>query len=334
MEIRFISPREGETVDLHTPELKAWLEARNSGIEDVRVGEPFDYLAPEVSGAERSHARKIPLRWEGEDGPVRVELVPVRYPEEKTVSVASGGETDGTNLRLGETYRCSVTAPDGRHAEMTFKTSSAAPRLLTVPGVSNVRDTGGWQVPGGRVRQGLLIRGGEMETHMTITDEGIRIMNEELRIRTDLDLRGEATIDTSPLGKGKLRRQVMGAYDDLIREDGSAVKAFFDLMGDPGNCPVYVHCWGGADRTGCLVLLWNAAMGVSEEDLLLDYELTSLCIWGLRSVRSDLFRRFWASLLPFGHEGAPLPELCVGYLRSIGVTDAQIRRLRKIYVEQ
>ena len=52
MEIRFISPREGETVDLHTPELKAWLEARNSGIEDVRVGEPFDYLAPEVSGAE------------------------------------------------------------------------------------------------------------------------------------------------------------------------------------------------------------------------------------------------------------------------------------------
>ena len=334
MEIRIVSPEDGGEVSLRTPELAAWLEARASGTVDVRAGEPFDYLAPEVSGAERSRAREIPLSWEGEDGPVRVEITPERFPEERTVKTARGGGTSVTNLRLGEVYRWRVTAPDGRAAEASFRTSADAPRFLTVPGVSNVRDTGGWRVPGGRVRQGLLLRGGEMDTHMTITAEGIRIMNEELRVRTDVDLRGEKELSVSPLGEGKLRRIVLEAYDDLVREDGEAVKAFFDLMEDPGNAPDYLHCWGGADRTGCLVLLWNAALGVSEEDLILDYEFTSLCIWGLRSVRSELFRRFWDALRPYGPAGADLPALCLGYLASVGVTEEQIGRLREIYVER
>ena len=334
MELRILSPGEGEIVDLQTRELKVWLAARQAGAGAVREGKSFDYLMPELEGTERSLARRIPLRWEGETGPVRVELTPERFPEERIEKDASGGGTTVTNLRLGERYRLCVTAPDGRRASAEFRTSAAAPRLLTVPEVSNVRDAGGWSVPGGRVRQGMVLRGGELDTHMTVTEEGIRILNGELHVRTDLDLREEATITVSPLGEGKLRWNVMGAYDDLVLRDGAAVKAFFDLLTDETVCPVYVHCWGGADRTGCIVLLLNAALGVSEEDLLLDYELTSLAIWGVRSVHSENFRKFLSALRPFGPEGASLPELCMGFLASVGVTEEQIRRLRALYVER
>lgn len=38
---------------------------------------------------------------------------------------------------------------------------------------------------------------------------------------------------------------------------------------------VYLHCVGGADRTGTLAFLIEALVGVSESDLSKDYELTS-----------------------------------------------------------
>lgn len=38
---------------------------------------------------------------------------------------------------------------------------------------------------------------------------------------------------------------------------------------------MYLHCVGGADRTGTLAFLIEALVGVSESDLSKDYELTS-----------------------------------------------------------
>ena len=52
-----------------------------------------------------------------------------------------------------------------------------------------------------------------------------------------------------------------------------------------GN-PIYVHCWGGADRTGASVMCIEGLLGVSEEDLMKDYELTSFSSYGTRR-RSD-----------------------------------------------
>jgi hypothetical protein len=49
------------------------------------------------------------------------------------------------------------------------------------------------------------------------------------------------------------------------------------------NYPVYLHCWGGADRTGTVVFLLQGIAGVSLADLAVDYELTSFANFGTRS---------------------------------------------------
>ena len=53
-----------------------------------------------------------------------------------------------------------------------------------------VRDVGGAITPEGKaVRQGLLYRGSEMNSHLTITEEGLNNMREVLKINTQLDIR-------------------------------------------------------------------------------------------------------------------------------------------------
>ncbi len=78
----------------------------------------------------------------------------------------------------------------------------------------------------------------------------------------------------------------------------------------------------------------NAARGVADSDLLLDYELTSLSIWGERSTSLDLFQDFLAELRPFGRPGDSLCVQCRGFLASLGFTSAHLARLRALLVEE
>ena len=41
------------------------------------------------------------------------------------------------------------------------------------------------------------------------------------------------------------------------------------------NKNVYIHCAGGADRTGALMILLESILGVVDSDVAKDYELTS-----------------------------------------------------------
>ena len=42
-----------------------------------------------------------------------------------------------------------------------------------------------------------------------------------------------------------------------------------------GNKNVYIHCAGGADRTGALMILLESILGVVDSDIAKDFELTS-----------------------------------------------------------
>ncbi|NIY15094.1 MAG: hypothetical protein GWM98_09410, partial [Nitrospinaceae bacterium] len=72
-------------------------------------------------------------------------------------------------------------------AVASFKTDPSPPRWIRVPGITNVRDLGGWPLPGGRrIRQGMVFRSSEMNGHLNLTSRGKHILEEELGIRTDL----------------------------------------------------------------------------------------------------------------------------------------------------
>ncbi|MBP9987604.1 MAG: tyrosine-protein phosphatase [Bacteroidales bacterium] len=217
-------------------------------------------------------------------------------------------------------------------------------RQINIPGCDNVRDVGGYPTADGRMtRRGLLYRGSEMtgikeEGHtLNITDEGKRILLEDLKIHSDVDLRGDYQCPegwASPLGPSvKYARFQIGAYIGAFIFDGHIKYAeCFKYLSHKENYPVYIHCFGGADRTGTVCFLLQMLLGVSYEDAIWDYELTSLTRFGHRG-RNDNpgFKNFWDLfvLLP----GKTLQEKAEAYMDAIGLTKEEIESLKSIFLD-
>ena len=228
------------------------------------------------------------------------------------------------NLIPGKTYYWKVQGTYSNDASETgsFTTKDSEVRAISVDGVSNVRDLGGYKVGNGNVNYGLLYRGGKLNgtaSGESITDEGKATMLDLLGIKTEIDLRSASddggqtqnaigdgvryvkiplgqyanVIDYESwqnLGKDK----VSGGYDANNR---NAIKQLFELLADESNYPVYFHCNAGADRTGTLALLINGLLGVDEQSLIKDYELTTFSRYGkrLRSKVSEDGKSFTSS---------------------------------------
>ena len=93
-----------------------------------------------------------------------------------------------------------------------------------------------------------------------------------------------------------------------------------------------MHCTGGADRTGTVAFLFNALLGVSEAELIQDYEITTFSIYNTRSTQSgayaEMFQEFLNKL--YTYEGETLSQKTENYMLSIGVTQAEIDSIRII----
>ena len=181
---------------------------------------------------------------------------------------------------------------------------------------------------GNKVKQGLLYRGSELNSHVTITDSGLKTMREDLKIKTVLDIRGSTEI-VKDIYKGGYVNIPVKAYGDYIDEPEQNRK-IFEFLSDETNYPVYFHCWGGADRTGTIAFLLNAFLGVGEKDLIDDYEITTLSIWGVRSRNTDLFRSLIEKLDEF--DGETLKQKVENFMLESGVTPAQLESIRRIFL--
>ena len=97
------------------------------------------------------------------------------------------------------------------------------------------------------------------------------------------------------------------------------------------GCPIDFHCIAGQDRTGAVAFILNGLLGVSEEDLYLDWEVTG----------------FWNENAGFNHKnrfdhlvngfqklkGENLHEKIENYVLSLGFTRADIEKFRSIMLE-
>lgn len=218
----------------------------------------------------------------------------------------------------------------------SFKTADT-PRMLNVEGLVNVRDFGGRKtVDGQRIKQGLLYRGSEMdgsvEEAYAITADGVDTMLNDLKIKTDMDLRTKHN-DTGvlPLGQGVERTfYEMVAYEDCFTMRGeNLVRKVFVQLADKNNYPTYLHCTYGLDRTGTVCYLLGALLGMSEEDLETDYRLSALALGRLTE---DAYGEFKTKLATY--EGETLQEKTENYLLSAGVTEEEIAAIRAIFLEK
>ena len=104
----------------------------------------------------------------------------------------------------------------------------------------------------------------------------------------------------------------------------------FSLLTCEENYPLIIHCWGGIDRTGTWLYILGGMLGVSEDALGLDYELSSFSRWGRRSRVSEQFLEFLNGLYKYGSN---VKEASTGFMKACGMTDEQLEKIKSILLE-
>lgn len=114
---------------------------------------------------------------------------------------------------------------------------------------------------------------------------------------------------------------------------GTSMKPVFTSLANYDNYPVYMHCWGGADRTGTVAFMVEGLCGVSEEDLAIDLEQTAFSMFGNR-YRYDNGSYLYGSTVKKMKEysGDTLQEKFENCAENtIGLTKAQISNIQNIF---
>lgn len=216
-----------------------------------------------------------------------------------------------------------------------FKTANT-PRIISTEGVWNMRDIGGVEtLDEKKLRQGLVYRGVELDGDVyekyCITEEGTRVLTEELGIRTELDLRGKKENTKDMLGpdvKHNVYSSIYAYSDSLISYYTKNYRQLFSDLAKEETYPAYIHCSYGKDRTGTVIFLLQLLLGVSEEDAYREWELSVLLDGVIDYIPME---KYIADLKKL--EGDTMQEKVENHLLSIGVTKSEIENIRKILIE-
>lgn len=249
------------------------------------------------------------------------------------------------HLHLGTRYYWKVIAHCeekvvAESAVATLTTHDSLPRWIMAPGITNVRDLGGWPLPhGGKIRQGMIYRTSELNGHLAITAEGERVLMDELHIRTDIDLRGTSEFPAPALASERVQwiNIPVLPYGGIVDEGElgkAAYRKIFAIFAEAERYPLFFHCWGGADRAGTVAFLLGALLGMSTEQLITDYELTSLSVWGQRLSGSDEFSSLLRALSQDDYESYTIGQQVERYLYDIGVSKSEMTAIRNLLIEQ
>ena len=197
------------------------------------------------------------------------------------------------NLIPQSVYWYRVFDANGRQVSNGIFKTQGYQRLIRTEKVLNVRDIGGWKCDGGRIAYGKIYRGAALEGITSeagpVSDSDIKEFTDVLGVGAEVDLRAESTISKSPLGSNVTYKKIVtSAYMNLMENtrpdnyvgSGDYYAKMASLMDHlvsslKAGKGVYFHCTWGADRTGSVLALIEALCGVSEADVVKDWELTS-----------------------------------------------------------
>ncbi len=324
-----ISPTNGSTVKLANNDIYNWY---NSYTQVPSHSEAY------YQHKDLFHPIPLTLTWEAQ-----------RPAEYYRVTVSSNSDlSNGENyvltspsltlseLFVGTQYYWQIDAVYGnrtvRSDVYTF-TTAMSPRTVKIEGVSNTRDFGGYSTAFGyRVKQGMFYRGGQLED---ITPAGRDYILNTLGIKTDLDVRNGSS---SVLGSAVKFYSFNGhAYSLQQPEDAAVVAPQVRVFADPSNYPIYLHCSLGRDRTGTIACVIGALLGMDEETLRMDYELSVFSVTGTldNASISSLHASVNSVLNQLNsYPGNTLAQRTESYLLGIGITAAEIQSIRNILLDK
>jgi protein-tyrosine phosphatase len=174
-------------------------------------------------------------------------------------------------------------------------------RHIPLEGAVNFRDLGGYRGAGGRtIRWRTLFRADGL-SRLTHAD---RAVIRQLGIATVVDLRttdevarGRFPVDEIPVGfhhlplldevpdpqRFEMTPGMLGAqYREIARDAGAQIARVLTIVAERRAHPVIVHCTAGKDRTGVLVAVLMALLGVDDETIVHDYMLSADAMVALR----------------------------------------------------
>jgi hypothetical protein len=140
-----------------------------------------------------------------------------------------------------------------------------------------------------------------------------------------------------------LPEYMSGVYLNMTETAAEDIVRILTILADPATGPAAIHCAGGRDRTGVVVAVFLALLGVPDEEIALDYHLSERftqrwLVW--KRAESGSMPELPLNLL-YAPEEAMLLVLkrlrekhgsVPGYLLEAGLAPATVEALRARYL--
>ena len=242
-------------------------------------------------------------------------------------------------------------------------------RRLEIEGAHNVRDLGGYRtLDGGCTRWLRFLRADSLHrlspvAQTALLDYGVRTVIDLRRTsetQTEpnvfarsavveyhhLNMIGDEDLGIEPLPEETEKpRQIAHGYCGYLDKCQVQVERILETLANAGNQAALFHCAAGKDRTGMISALLLGLAGVPKETIAADYGLSAryLVVRYLTYPEADPEIRTWAD---YQRTSCP-PETMLlvldylesiyggveGYVRTVGLSEDQIGRLRDRTVE-
>ncbi len=212
---------------------------------------------------------------------------------------------------------------------------------IGLDGALNCRDLGGLPtLDGRRVRQGRLYRSDSLHRASKRDVETLH----RLGVATIIDLRDADEVALN--GRGRLALEpityvnrplrfnpaldaatdeasspLVRRYRDYLDESGGAFVAVFDLLAETTTYPAVINCFFGKDRTGVVVALVLAALGVDRTAIVEDYASSARPVASLITRLTEDPSTLMPSREPIRADSTPSPRpWCTSSRNSTGET--------------
>lgn len=243
---------------------------------------------------------------------------------------------------------------------------------LPVQGALNVRELGGYAATGDtRTKRHVFLRGAQLHNLTEAGEEyldayGVRLI---IDLRSDLErmlqpdhyprrdmrevhipllnrVEGDIAKDEFAHEQEKIPKSLAGIYVMIVEtEQENIARVLRDLIASEG-CALF-HCTNGKDRTGIIAMFLLEMAGVPRQTIIADYAASAGYLGSAASIDTRIQERLPKGIFP-ADAAESRPEFMehllehldreygspVEYLRTIGITDTELRRLKDKFVIQ
>ena len=239
----------------------------------------------------KDYGKGILLEWQNIDNNLSTHIVYSTYSdyEDSIVLDIDNSLTSYSlcNLIPNSTYWVKVVNNNSIIVkERVFETAGRR-RLINLSVGFNCRDIGGIKTIDNRtIKYGFYFRCGEFDGRgQVLEDYDHDVLENVLKIKDVFDFRANGSASKTPIVGAEYHSiplySMVGVYNrenteldtEILNNYKIALEMLIGCLRE--GRPVYAHCQGGCDRTNTMSFLIMGVLGVCENDLALDYELSS-----------------------------------------------------------